>query len=255
MQTECRRATFDAKLVTTTLPCFSPINLTRLAATSDSEPDSFLEHVGRVANHGEDAVAPQLLQFRLVIVGADHRVRIKLPVASMKDRSDTGADRDAVRLGYRVREGDQFDIEYADLSSLTQIEHMDFRLVLETVLSKLFPNEVCGEGSRVDRRAQSRPEPADGANVILVRMGDQNAVDLRLPFFQERRVRQDQVDAGQTIVRKRHADIDDQPPARIRWTIRVGVEVHADFTAAAQRQEDQFVVLHHYAWPGGVALR
>ncbi|MNR24070.1 hypothetical protein D3C85_1411270 [compost metagenome] len=61
--------------------------------------------------------------------------------------------------------------------------------------------------------------------------------------FQEGGIGHDHVHAGRRRVAEGHADIDENPLAVVRRAKAIGVQVHADLVRAAQRQEDEFVVL------------
>ena len=60
-------------------------------------------------------IVAELAQCRFIERRADQRVRIELPVTGMQHRPDRRAQRyRGIRLGDRVREGDQFEVERAD---------------------------------------------------------------------------------------------------------------------------------------------
>ncbi len=51
-------------------------------------------------------------------------------------------------------------------------------LAFEPALAQLLGDEIGGERRRIDRRAQARPQPADGADMILVRVREDDRLDL-----------------------------------------------------------------------------
>ena len=75
----------------------------------------------------------------------------------------------------------------------------------------------------------------DGADVILVRMGDHHADQIFFTLNDIGGVGQDDVDAGANAVAEPHAAIDHQPFA----VIAVEVEVGAELAGAAERDEGQ----------------
>ncbi len=86
-QADCTRATLEAKeVIATRARLFRHRAAQRLARHAFGAGLAFLEHVGRVAHHGEDALAPQLLDLRLIEVLADDRIGIDLPVACVQDQ-------------------------------------------------------------------------------------------------------------------------------------------------------------------------
>ena len=101
------------------------------------------------------------------------------------------------------------------------------------------------EARHVDRRAEVRPKLGERADVILVRMGDDDSDQIPLRLLDKTEVRHDEVDAGQFLACKGHAEIDHQPLARVCGSIAVKGAIHADLAQAAQRGENEFAVVRH----------
>ena len=94
-----------------------------------------------------------------------------------------------------------------------------------------------GERRGIDRRAQARPQVGDGAEMVLVRMGDDDAGEIGLALLDEGRIGHHHLDSGHGVVAEGDAEIDHQPFSGMA----VEVEVHADLARAAQRHEQQLV--------------
>ncbi len=121
---------------------------------------------------------------------------------------------------------------------------MQRRLTFEAPFAQLLGNQICGKRGRVDRRPQARPQPSDCAYMVLVGVREDDGVDLVSNLLQIGGIRHDQVDARRRCVAKGYADIHHDPAPVVRRTVGIGVEIHADFPASAERREDQFCVFH-----------
>src|SRR3954471_6803217 len=83
----------------------------------------------------------------------------------------------------------------------------------------------------------------DGADMILMGMGGDDAQHIVAPLHQIADVGQDQVHARRiALAPEQHAAIDNDPAPVILRAIAIGIEIHADLARAAKRQEDQFVL-------------
>src|SRR5579863_8564461 len=81
--------------------------------------------------------------------------------------------------------------------------------------------------------------------MVLVRMRDDNPHEVLLDALDEAQVRQDQIDARRLLPGECHAEIDHQPFAPVRRPETVKRAIHADLAEAAERREDQFLILRH----------
>ena len=196
------------------------------------------EDVGRIAHHGEHARVAPAAQRRLVGGAADQRLGVDLPVAGVQHRPRGRADGERVGLGDRVRERDQLDLEGPELDPPAQRHLGDFEVIERpagAVHLQLAAQHCGGERRSVDRAAQLRPQVGDGAQVILVRVGEHQADEVVAALDDETRIGQHHVDAGQGLVGEGDAEVDHQPLA----AVAVEVEVHADLAGPAERQEQK----------------
>lgn len=81
--------------------------------------------------------------------------------------------------------------------------------------------------------------------MILMRMRDNDRLEVAAFFGQKRDVRQDQIDPGQIRAGESHSAIDHDPLAAARPSIAVEAKIHAYFAHPAKRQEHQFFILRH----------
>ena len=114
--------------------------------------------------------SPSLRSAGLVRGRADQRVRIELPVAGMQHGPDRRAQRDGIRFGDRMGQGDQFEVERADREAARQRHHIDPDLIGEPGLGQLGAQQRGGKRGRPNRAAQLVPQIGNGADVILMRV-------------------------------------------------------------------------------------
>ena len=105
--------------------------------------------------------------------------------------------------------------------------------------------EPGGEGRRVDLDAEARPQLGKRADMILVRMGDDDADEILLHLLDEADVRHDEIDAGQVVAGEGDAEVDHQPLARLRRAIAVERAIHSDFAQAPEGREHELAVVCH----------
>ena len=90
----------------------------------------------------------------------EQRIGVDLPVAGVQHGAERRADRQAVRLGDRVGERDQGQLERAELDRAAQSgTSVIVRLVQEVGLAQLLAQQEGGERRGVERRPQPRPQP------------------------------------------------------------------------------------------------
>ena len=101
------------------------------------------------------------------------------------------------------------------------------------------------EARHIDGRAQVRPKLGKGADVILMRMGDDDPDQILLRLLDEAEIRHDEIDARQVLAGEGDAEVDHQPLARVRRPIAVKGAIHADLAQAAERGEHELAVVCH----------
>ena len=81
--------------------------------------------------------------------------------------------------------------------------------------------------------------------MILVRMGDDNRLEINVFVFDKANIGKHQIDARQVRTGKCHAAIDHDPFAMPFATIAVERQIHSDLADATKRQKYQFLLLCH----------
>src|SRR5689334_6174157 len=126
--------------------------------------------------------------------------------------------------------------------------------VLQSRLFELVLHQFYGEGRRVNRATQFRPEMCHRADMILMSVRQYDAEQILPDIFQETDVRHHQVHTWRRCLPpKQHAAIDDDPGPLIRWPITVAIQIHTDFARSPQREKHEFRTTVarfalHYCW-------
>src|SRR5690606_11205124 len=168
----------------------------------------------------------------------------------MNDLAERRGDRQRNRLWNGVADRHGLDCERPDLEGLAGAKdvHRDLRRV--PLAFTLCFKQASGERRCPDRRLQHRPDVQKTAVVVLVGMGDDNALQVRQLLLNEADVRQDEIDARKVWSREGHAAIDQKPATVGRRAISVKGQIHADFADTPQRTKYQLLAPYcHVAFP------
>ena len=142
-----------------------------------------------------------------------------------------------------MRHRDQFDVEWPDVEAAAERDDVDgdFR---RARLARAFGLEQRGRERRgIDRHLQPRPQVEQGAEMILVRVGEHDAGEILALLDEIANVGQDQIDAGQMLLGgERHAEIDRKPGSAALVAEPIDRQVHADLADAAERRKHQLLV-------------
>src|SRR5690606_29884104 len=111
---------------------------------------------------------------------------------------------------------DQLDIERADLEAAAERYHGNRDLRRARLAFAFGAKQRGGERRRVDRDLQPRPQIDERAEMVLVRMGEHDGGEVATLLLQVADVGQDDVDAGQMLLRREgDAAVDRQPLAAV----------------------------------------
>ncbi len=202
--------------------------------------DAVAHGIGRIANQRRDACLSQRPEPRLVGRSARERCLIELPIAGMEDGAERGLDHDPGRFRDRMRHGDELDVERPDGAPSAHGHHFEREALKHANLGKLRFEHRGGEGCGVDGdAAEPRPEVDHGAEMVLMGVSEQQALQVRALLLEEADVGQDDIDARLRVATEGDAQVDDQPLAVARRAIAVEIAVHADLTDAANGHEHE----------------
>ena len=170
--------------------------------------------VGRVAAEQQQAIAPELRQARDVGGATVDRGLVELVVAGQEDRPELGREDDSARVGDRVREVDHLHLERPEPDHLARRQVLQ-RRVGELVLVELGADHRDRQHPAVDDRgiADLAQHIGQGADVVLVAMGEDDRLDVVDPVAEVGEVGQDEVDAEHLRGREHQPGVDDDDPA------------------------------------------
>ena len=133
---------------------------------------------------------------------------VELEVAGVDDRAQGCAQGDAHRVGDRVADPERGRLEGAQLDRVARFERQD-RVLGEVVLLDLVAKQAAREGRGVDGHArelgQHVGQPAD---VVLMRVRDEERLDVGAPLLEVGHVGHHEVDAEHLLVGEHQAAVD-----------------------------------------------
>ena len=131
----------------------------------------------------------------------------------------------------------QFDIEGPHVETARKRYLGDDRLLVQVHFLQLSAQDAGRERGRVNRTFQPAPQIRHRADMVLMRMSQHKPRQLVGAFLDEGRVRHDDIDTRRFVVAERDPEVHHQPGI----VMAEQVQVHADFTGAPQRQEQQLL--------------
>src|SRR5215211_1934405 len=233
---ERMRPTLDAKVVTATRPGALATSSASVLATS------FADGVGGIADQGKNALVAERPQPSFVSRRADDRRRVDLPVTGMQDGAERRADDQGI--GFRNRMGDRhvFELESTDREAPAERDDLDRDLRSAGLALALGLKQCRRERRGVDRNLQLRPQVQEGADMILMGMGEDDAGKVSPLLDEITDVRIDEVDPRKVLLAgDRHADINREPGPAALLAHPVDREIHPDLADPAQGREDELI--------------
>ena len=190
--------------------------------------------VGGVRQEQVDALLAEPREGRQVGEAAVERELVHLEVAGGDDHARRGADGDGQRVRDGVVDGDELAVERADALAVALGDLQ--RVRPDAVLLELRLDEREGQlGADQRDVGLLAQQEGDGADVVLVAVGQDDADDVVEAVPDRGEVRQDQVDAGLLLLGEEHAAVDDQQFAGVFEDGHVA----ADLAETAERGDAQ----------------
>ena len=205
-------------MVTTTRPGAAAISSVRLSPTSASEREMpsrmALVESPISARH---ALLAEARAARSSVGSLEERRRVELPVAGVQHGAERRADHQRSGSGIEWVMVTQLDIERPDLEAARRRATTVTGICGAPGSPRALASQQRGrERRRKDRHVQPRPEIEQRAEMILMGMGDDDAGEILALLLDKADVGQNQVDAGQMLVRgEGDAEIDRQPLPRV----------------------------------------
>ena len=187
--------------------------------------------VGGVAQQSQHTALPVLGQGGQVGHAAGQRGVINFKVAGLDDGTGGAVD----GKGHGIRDGvvdvDRLHGKAAQLDLLPGHDLHKLGLAGKAELLQLVLDQAAGQAGAVHRQADLLQQIGNAANVILVAVGDEQALDLILVLHHKGEVRDDHVHAEHLAVREHQAAVHDDHIA----VALVDGHVLADLAQTAQR--------------------
>ena len=194
--------------------------------------------VGGVDTEEEGAVFAQVGEAGEVCVLAEQRGVVNLEVAGVDDGAERGLDDEAGGVRDGVGDGEELHGEGANIDDVAGLDDVELGAVEEAVFLQLHLDEAAGELEAEDGDFDIAEEEGDGANVVLVPVGEEDGLEAIDVVEDVGEVRDDEVDAGVFGIREEEADIDGDHGV----AVLVDHHVAADFAEAAERDDAEDAV-------------
>ena len=206
----------------------------------DAPADHFLRgcvpralRVGGVAHEGQDARVAELGEALQVDGIPVDRGVVDLEVSRVHDRARRGGDRQGSRIHDGVVGLDELHIELAELHDVPEGDDVPLRIVQQVVLAELVLDDAHGQAGAVDGHIDLLEDIGEGADVVLVAVGDHKGPDLVDILLQVGRVRNDQVNSQHVILGKSQAAVHDHNAVPVFKCS----DVHPDLLESAERDD------------------
>ena len=191
------------------------------------------DRVRRLAEKRENPLLPELRHALQVRRLAEHRGVVDLEVPGVEDDARRAEDRERRAVGNRVVRLDELHVEVPERHRVPVLHDEELRRVGEPVLLKLVLNQRDREARRVHRHIQILQNVRERADVVLVAVGDDEALHLRPVVLQVRHIRDDAVDPQHVLARERDSAVHDDDAV----PVLEGRHVHPDLLKAAERDD------------------
>ena len=170
---------------------------------------------------------------------AVERQLVHLEVTGVQDVSGAGADEHGQGVGDRVVDGDEFEVEGAELVDVVFLHHAGDGL--DAVFFELGFDERDRQLRTEDRDvALAAQQVGNGADVVFVAVGEDEADDVIEAVVEVGEIGEDEVDAGLVLFGEEHTAVDDEEFA----VVFEDGHVAADFAESAERDDADGFFVH-----------
>ena len=188
--------------------------------------------VGGVGQQQADAlVAGDRADAGQVGEAAVDRGEVELEVAGVQDHALRGVERGGEAVGHRVGDGDELHVERADHAALAVGDRDELGAVEQPGLLDAVAGQAEGERRAVDRERQLAQQERQAADVVLVAVGGDAAVDAVGVLAQVGEVGQHQVDPE-------HVEVGEHQPAVDEHDLAVELDAGAVAPDLAEAAEE-----------------
>ena len=165
--------------------------------------------VGGIGQQRQHAAAAVLSNGGKVGDGVARKRRVvDLEVAGVQHDAGRALDREGERVRDAVVDMDRFDRKAAELDFLARADLVEDGAGSKAVLLELVLDQTDGQAGRINRHIELFEQVGQRANVVLVPVGDEQALDAVLIFEHIGEVGDHEVDAEHLFVREDEAAVD-----------------------------------------------
>ena len=195
--------------------------------------------VRRVAQQHADALGlGDLADAGEVGAAVVDRRQVELEVARVQDHALRRVHGDGVGVGDAVGDGDELDVERRRCGcGRRRLDGVERRAPEQAGLLDAVAGQPERQRRAVDRHADLAEQELDAADVVLVTVGGDEAVDALGVVAQVREVGQHEVDAVQVGAGEHQPAVDEQDPAVVAGALLDGHAVATDLPQAAEEDE------------------
>ncbi len=193
-------------------------------------------HIGGVAQQGQHALFAQLAEAAQVDDLAVDGRGVDLKVAGVDDGAHFGADGEGGGIGDGVVHVDELHLEFARFHALACFHGGDLGLAGQSVLFQLQLDQARGQAGAEDGHVDLAQHIGDGADVVFVAVGDEQAPDAVGIFHQIGHVGNDHVHAVHIVAGEGHAAVHHDDVA----AVFVNGQVLADLVETAKGNDFDF---------------
>ena len=191
--------------------------------------------VGAVAEEREHALLPVARERVQVERFAIDGSRIDLEIAGVDDDADRRAHRERDAIDRAVRDVQILDLEWAERGRFAGRDFVQLGRIEQAVLFQFFPHQRERELRAVYRHVEVAENVGDRADVVFVRVREDDRAHHALVLLQVGDVGDDDVDAEQFLLGKHQAGVDhDDVVAAAK-----SEHVHAELAQSAERNGPQ----------------
>ena len=165
-------------------------------------------HVRRVGAEAEDAPLAQLGELRVVRGLSINGARVQLEVPRVDDGPHGRLDGQADPVGDGMSHADGLDAERPQLDHVARLDGAKIGLLREAVLAEPVLHQRQRERRAVDRCVDLPQQVRQGADVVLVAVGEHHPPEGRPLGQKVGEVRDDPVDAQHLVVREHDAAVE-----------------------------------------------
>ena len=191
--------------------------------------------VGRLAHQKQNALIAKLAEAGNVHNIALNWCQVQLEVTRVDEHAERCADGQTAGVGNRVVDTDELNAEAAEAHGIVGLHAMEIGVPGQAMLLELVLNDLESQPSAVNGRIYGAQNVRNGADVVLVTVGQHHTADLVPVLFEISDIGNDEIDTEHILVGESDAAVDDNNIV----TVLNGGNILSDLTDAAEGYDAQ----------------